>query len=266
MAYLIFLLGAVFGSFLNVCIYRLPRELSLIRPGSHCPQCQRSLAWYENIPIVAYAALGGRCRSCRKPIGWQYPVVEALNGALWVVLYRHFGLSAVWVLYAAMASGLVVSTFIDLEFRIIPDEISLGGLLVGLVASVLVPELHHTAHRGAALLQSVIGALVGGGLLYGTGVLGNVLFRRESMGGGDVKLLAMAGSLMGWQLATLSFFLAPLLAFIPGLMILLWKKSHEIPYGPFLALAIVASLIRGQWLLEVLGVTEVARVMKTYYF
>jgi len=130
----------------------------------------------------------------------------------------------------------------------------------------VVPELHHTTHRGEAHLQSAVGAFVGGGLLYATGVLGNVMFRRESMGGGDVKLLAMAGSIMGWKLAAVSFFLAPLLALIPGLIVLLVKKSHEIPYGPFLSIGILVSLLWGQWLLDMLGVTDVARVLKAYYF
>ena len=251
-----FAIGTFIGSFLNVCIYRLPREQSIVRPRSHCPHCRRTIAWHDNVPILSYLLLRARCRHCGKPIHWRYPVVEALTGALTAWTFARFGLTPQAVVYAVFLWALIVASGIDFEFQIIPDEISIGGLVVGLIVSGLMPQLHGTAAPLVALKRSVLGALVGGGALYLTGLFGTLVFRKEAMGGGDVKLLAMAGSILGWKLVTLAFFLAPLLAIIPGLAVLLWKRSHVIPYGPFLSMALVLSLFIGQRLLDMSGVEE----------
>ena len=260
-----FVIGACIGSFLNVCIYRMPREQSIVHPGSHCPSCEHSIAWYDNIPFVSFMLLRGACRRCRRPIAWRYPLVEALTGLSTVAVLQRFGVGAAGLVYLALVCALITISFIDLEFQIIPDEISLGGLVVGIILSALIPSLHGTASRLLALERSVIGMLVGGGLLYATGLMGDFIFRKESMGGGDIKLLAMAGSLLGWKLVTLTFFLSPMLALIPGTIMLLLKRSHVIPYGPFLSLGLVASLFFGPQILRASGMEDAIRMLWEYY-
>lgn len=252
------------GSFLNVCVYRLPREQSIVHPGSRCPSCRQAIAWHDNIPLLSYALLGGRCRHCRTAIHWRYPVVEALGGVAAVAVLQRFGLNAQGLVYLAFVWALIVASAVDFEFQIIPDEISLGGLVVGLLVSPLVPSLHGAAHWWVALQRSFVGALVGGGPLYLTGTLGTWIFRKEAMGGGDVKLLAMAGSILGWKLAAMTFFLAPVLALGPGVWVLLAKRSHVIPYGPFLSAALVISLFAGGWILQATGVDETLWLIQSY--
>lgn len=285
-----FIVGAVVGSFLNVCIYRLPREQSIVRPRSRCPRCQHPLAWYDNIPLVSYAVLRARCRHCRGTIHWRYPVVEALSGVSTVAVLDRFGLGPQGLVYLCLVWALIVASVIDLEHQIIPDEISLGGLVVGLLVSPLVPQLHGTTQPLTAFLRSLIGVGVGGGLLYTVGTAGGLALlwvrrlgvclrrhpfwrarfahyrhMREVMGGGDVKLLAMAGAVLGWKVVTLTFFLAPLLAVLPGLMVLVCKRSHLIPYGPFLSLALVLALFAGERLLQASGVEDTLKLLWFYY-
>ncbi len=260
-----FALGSCIGSFLNVCIYRMPREQSLVRPRSRCPHCQHLIRWFDNIPLVSFTLLGAKCRNCRRSISWRYPTVELLTGLGAVAIFQRFQLSVVGLVYFVFLCALIVASFIDLEFQIIPDEISVGGLVVGLALSVLIPTLHGTHDRMVALGHSVLGLLVGGGLLYVTGLIGDFLFRKESMGGGDIKLLAMAGSILGWKAVTVTFFLAPLFALIPGVFVLLFKRSHVIPYGPFLSLALIVSLFFGREILLFSGMEETIRLLWEYY-
>ncbi len=260
-----FVIGSCIGSFLNVCIYRMPRDQSIVHPPSRCPKCERPIRWSDNIPVVSFLLLGAKCRHCRTPISWRYPIVELLTGASAVAVAARFGTHVVTFIYVAFVCALIVSSFIDLEFQIIPDEISLGGLVVGLALSVMVPALHGTDSRLLALGRSVIGMLVGGGLLYATGLMGDLIFRKESMGGGDIKLLAMAGSILGWKLVALTFFIAPVFALIPGLCVLFMKKSHVIPYGPFLSIGLIVSLFIGDDLLRMSGVAETFRLLWDYY-
>ena len=262
---LLVVVGSMVGSFLNVCIYRLPREQSIVHPRSRCPRCAHPIAWYDNIPLVSFACLRGRCRSCHRPIRWRYPIVESLTGLSTAAVFHHFGVWPLGLVYLAFVGGLIVSSFIDLEFQIIPDEISLGGLVVGVLLSVALPALHGTESRWLSLGRSVIGLLVGGGLLYGTGLLGDFLFKKESMGGGDVKLLAMAGSILGWKLVVLTFFVSPVLALIPGLFILVRKRSHVLPYGPFLSMGLLVSLFVGERLLQATGIEDMVRLLWEYY-
>ena len=260
-----FVLGAFVGSFLNVCIYRMPREQSVVVPRSRCPECNHPIAWFDNVPLVSDVMLGGRCRHCRGVIHWRYPVVEALSGIAAVAVVQRFGVTPLSTVYLVFVWALIVVSMIDLEHRIIPDEISVYGRWIGMALSFLIPLLHGTGSREIALGRSMIGAMVGGGLLYVTGIVGSVIFRKEAMGGGDVKLLAMAGSLLGWKLVTLTFFLAPLLAIVPGIGVLLVKRSHEIPYGPFLSLALVLSLFVGQTLIQLSGIEDSFRLLWVYY-
>ncbi len=194
--FILFLFGAVIGSFLNVCIWRLPREESVIRPGSHCPHCQKPIAWYHNIPILSFAWLKGGCASCKGKISWRYPVVELLAALtpIWVV--HHFGLRIEALIYTLLCWSLIVVTFVDTIHQIIPDQISVGGLGVGLLVSVVYPSLHHAIHGLGGLRSSIMGALVGGGSIYLTGLIGRWIFKREAMGMGDVKLMGMLGAVL----------------------------------------------------------------------
>lgn len=260
-----FMWGSMLGSFLNVCIYRLPREQSVVRSRSRCPGCKRTIAWYDNVPLVSFALLRAQCRHCRAPISWRYPVVEALTGGATVAVLHRFGVNPVGLIYTAFVAALIAVSFVDLEFQIIPDEISVGGLVAGLALSVLVPALHGTDARLVSLGYSVVGVLAGGGILYGTAIIGDFIFRKESMGGGDIKLLAMAGAILGWKPVLVTFFTAPMLALVPGLLVLAFKKSHIIPYGPFLSLALVISLFYGNDLLRISGMEETFRLLWQFY-
>ena len=260
-----FLWGILWGSFLNVCIYRLPREQSLVHPRSRCTRCHRQIAWHDNIPLLSFALLRGACRHCHKPIRRRYPLVELLTGLMTIAVLERFGLTPIGAIDLAFVYGLIVVSFIDLEFQIIPDEISVGGRGLGVLLSLLVPALHGTTSHVMAAGYAVLGVFVGGGLLYATGLVGDLIFRKESMGGGDIKLLAMAGSILGWKMVTLAFFLAPMLALIPGLFVLLFKRSHVIPYGPFLSLALILAMFFGPAILQASGVEESVSLLWGYY-
>lgn len=249
----IFCLGATVGSFLNVCIYRMPRKESIIRPGSHCPHCKHKIAWYDNIPFLSYIALKGHCRYCGGRISFRYFVVELLTASLILFLSYHFGLSLLFWIYAVLCSSLIVVSFIDIDIQEIPDEISLSGILVGLVLSVIFPQLQGEASHRLALFNSFLGVLAGGGAIYITGLIGNAIFRKESMGGGDVKLMAMIGAFIGWKLVLVAFLIAPFFGAVVGIVLKIKEGKSLIPYGPFLSLASLISIIWGEkiiyWLL-----------------
>lgn len=233
----VFILGTIFGSFLNVCIHRFPRKQSIVWPGSKCPSCEKPIAWYDNIPVLSFFILGGHCRCCQSKISSRYWLVEATTGLVYVWIWFYFGASVYGVVAAIFFSLLLVATVVDLKHEIIPDEISLGGLVCGLVLSSVFPTLHHEFIWWKGLLKALIGLLVGGAVIYLTGTLGNWLFKKDSMGGGDVKLLAMIGSFLGWQKVILVFFFAPVLALPFGFYCKFVKKKEIIPFGPFLSLA-----------------------------
>ncbi len=253
----VFIFGAVVGSFLNVCIHRMPEEgYSLITPPSHCPACKKPVRWHDNIPILSFVFLGGRCRDCKAKISWRYPAVELLTGLVLLALYYKYNLNLNFLAYAVFSCGLIVATFIDIKLRIIPDEISVGGIVAGLLFALIksIPSFRNFPHL--PIKDSLIGALAGGGLIYASGFLGNLIFFKlmkkesiegetESIGGGDVKLLAMIGSFIGWKWTVLTFFMAPFFGAEVGIYVLCVKKSHLIPYGPFLSLAAFLSLFYG---------------------
>lgn len=245
MVVFIFLLGISIGSFLNVCIYRMGREQSIIRPHSYCPQCKKPIRWHDNIPLLSYILLKGRCRDCGQKISLRYFFVELLAGLIFVAIYHRFGLTVSAFTYFILFAGLIVTTFVDFDFQIIPDEISLGGIGVGVILSFIFPILHHAPTHLLGLCQSLIGVLVGGGTLWVLGCVGDFIFKKESMGGGDVKLLAMIGAFLGWKLALLSLPLASLVGAIVGIIIKIKTKESVIAFGPYLALGALAGLFWG---------------------
>lgn len=238
--------GMVIGSFLNVCIVRLPKEdekeRSVVTPGSHCVHCKKPIAWYDNIPVLSYLLLNGKCRFCHKEISFRYALVEMLTGLLFLIFYKYFGLTPVLWPYLVLLCGLIIATFIDIEHRIIPDEITLGGIVVGFILSLFIPELHGSNVHYIGGARSFFGIIIGGGSIYLMGLLGDFIFKKESMGGGDVKLMAMVGAFLGWKLAVLAFFIAPFFGAIVGIVIKVRTKESLIPYGPFLALGSLIAL------------------------
>lgn len=320
---LIFMFGAIVGSFLNVCIVRLPKGQSIVTPGSHCPKCLQAIAWYDNIPLLSWLVLTGKCRQCKAVISFRYWLVECLTASAFYGLYRHYGLDWVLLAYLVMVSGFIVAMFVDFAERIIPDEVSVGGMGAGIVFSVLIPRLHTPGHEeflfgsflaGAlvlacvglgfiypifckhlmeeedasdrmakglvlcallviavvnanashlpaviaphllALSASLSGLIVGGGVVYAMGLVGDIIFKKESMGGGDVKLMAMAGAFLGWKVALLAFFIAPFFGAVYGIIEKIRTKDSAIAYGPFLIAGILVSQFWGEhiimWILN----------------
>ncbi len=248
--FFVFLFGITIGSFLNVCIYRMGREQSIVRPPSHCTACNKPIRWYDNIPLLSYLVLKGRCRDCGAKISFRYFFVELLTGVIFLSIYSRFGLSPATFIYCLFVSGLIVATFVDFDFRIIPDEISVGGIVLGLLLSAAYPRLHNATGPLWGLRDSLLGVLVGGGSLWILGCVGEFIFRKESMGGGDVKLLAMIGSFMGWKIAILCLPLASLLGAVVGIIIKIRTKSSLIAFGPYLSLGAVISLF---WAKDIIG-------------
>jgi leader peptidase (prepilin peptidase)/N-methyltransferase len=248
--FFIFVLGLAVGSFLNVCIYRLPREQSIVKPRSHCPQCKKIINWYDNIPLLSYILLKGKCRSCQARISFQYFVVELLTGLIFILFYNTFGLTPQSLIYIIFSCGLIVATFVDFNFRIIPDEINIGGIILGLVISFIYPQLHSTNIHIFGLYRSFLGIIIGGSVLWLTGIIGDFIFKKETMGGGDVKLLAMIGSFLGWKIALLTFFISPVFGAVVGIIIKIRTKNSLIAYGPYLALGSLVSLFFGNDILR----------------
>lgn len=322
-------LGAIFGSFLNVCIVRLPHEKSVVFPASHCVNCKKQIAWYDNIPLISYLLLGGRCRHCKQGFSFRYFLVELVTAVSFVLFYKYYGWQPILIPYIVMMCGFIVATFVDFEHRIIPDEVSIGGTVVGVFFSLLIPQLHGQEVFWKSGLWSLAGLAAGGGAVYLMGLLGNVIIPRsrrtmgniskeefrqvmqpikpdvfeglwnelarcgylvpkgetadvletfwntkkasdlnlgpdysnwkkrvfgklvgDTMGGGDVKLMAMVGAFMGWKLALLSFFLAPFFGAIYGMIEKIRTKESTIAYGPFLVLGALLSLFKGEAILR----------------
>ena len=329
LAFCFFAFGAIIGSFLNVCIVRLPHGKSVVFPASHCVQCQKAIAWHDNIPLVSYLFLAGCCRYCRKGISVRYFIVELITALSFLLFYKYFGFQIILLPYLIMMCGFIVATFVDFEHRIIPDEVSIGGTVVGFVMSFFIPQLHGQDVFWKGGLWSLIGLLVGGGSIYLMGILGNVIIprsrrkidnilkeeflqvmspikaeefegvwkdlersgyivikeesadvldsfwdikraadlnlgpsfvhlnkkvyqvlRMDTMGGGDVKLMAMVGAFMGWKLALVSFFLAPFFGGLYGIVEKLRTKESTIAYGPFLVIGALISLFKGEAILR----------------
>jgi len=249
---IVFIFGSIIGSFLNVCIYRLPKGKSVVTPASSCPKCGTAISWYDNIPLLSYLILTGKCRSCKAAISFRYFLVELITALLLATIFSVFGLSAKFFAYSIMSCGLIVATFVDFEINEIPDEVSMGGLVVGLVLSFAMPSVFGAVSRGGALLGSFLGAVAGGASIYIIGFLGELVFKKEAMGGGDVKLMAMIGSFLGWKLALLVFFVAPLFGSIVGIILKIKSGRETIPYGPYLSLAALVAVFFGEKIIRLL--------------
>lgn len=236
-----FLFGLVLGSFLNVCIYRVPLKKSIVKPSSSCPHCGHKIRFYDNIPILGYLFLRGRCRYCGRPISIRYLTIELITGLVSAALMIRFGPGLSYLLLLAFTSSLIVISFIDLQYQIIPDVISIPGIILGFISSLFILP--------TGWMDSLIGIAAGGGSFYLIAVFFEKVKGREGMGGGDIKLLAMIGAWMGWKDLPFIILISSLTGLILGGGSLLLNRrglQARIPFGPFLALGALVFLFFGQ--------------------
>lgn len=249
----IFVFGMCIGSFMNVCIYRLPLAKSIADPPrSICPACGHVIRFYDNIPVLSFVWLKGRCRYCGAPISWRYPLVELLTGLAAVGVFFTFGPTLQSLIYFIFIAALLVITFIDLDHKIIPNIITLPGIPLGLLAALGLPAL--------TFKDSVLGLIVGGGSLLIVAWTYHWITRKEGMGGGDIKLLAMVGTIVGWQGVLFTIFVSSAVGTLIGLAVILVKGKNmkfAIPFGPFLSIGAITYIFFGQkviyWYFHVLG-------------
>jgi leader peptidase (prepilin peptidase)/N-methyltransferase len=255
----VFGLGLVIGSFLNVCIYRIPENISLLWPASTCVNCSKRIVWYDNIPVLSYLFLRGKCRYCQDKISALYPIIEIITGIVFLLLFNSVlilqgGLISAYVFYLIFCCLLIVGSFVDLEFYIIPNEITYTGLILAPIAGLLCTGFHNlnstlgyfdnSANQLIASLQaSMLGIFVSGGMIFLCGVIGKLVLRKDAMGFGDVKLMGVIGGFLGWKLGVATFFLAPFFGLLFAIPRLISKKGKMIPYGPFLSLAAFICLL-----------------------
>ena len=240
----IFVLGLCIGSFLNVCIYRLPEGRSIVQPASACTQCGSPLRWYDNIPVLSYVFLRGRCRTCHIAISPRYPIVELLTGMFAFALWLRFGLHPQTVVYFVFVAALLTITFIDIDHRIIPDAISLPGIPIGFALSFFLPQI--------GWLDSLLGIALGGGSLFLVAGGYQLLTGKEGMGGGDIKLLGMIGAFIGWQGVLFTIMISSFSGTAAGLALMLRNRKDmkmAIPFGPFLSIGAIVYVFFGpEWI------------------
>jgi len=243
-----FLTGLCIGSFLNVCIWRIPRDESIAWPGSHCPACNHAIAAWDNIPLLSWLILKGKCRHCHTPISPRYFVVELLTGTLFTAIWLIHGWTLQTPVYLLFTSALILGTFVDLDHLILPDRVTLGGMATGLLLSVVFPSLQGQTERLPALLHSLGGLALGFGILWLVATVGRLVLKREAMGFGDVKLLGAIGACLGWQAVLFSIFISSLSGTLLGLGLIAAGKKElqsKIPYGPHIALAAILWMLFG---------------------
>jgi leader peptidase (prepilin peptidase)/N-methyltransferase len=236
----IFLMGLCIGSFLNVCIYRLPESKSIVHPRSMCPNCDTLIPFYDNIPLFSYLWLKGQCRRCKVKISMRYPVVELLGGLLALGTYLRFGLTIETLIYYVFIAALLMVTFIDLDHGIIPDVITLPGIPICFAASFALPDITYK--------DALLGILIGGGSLFLVAWVYSILTKKDGMGGGDIKLLAMMGAIVGWQGVLFTIFVASLVGTLAGFAVMLQSRKGmklAVPFGPFLSIGSITYIFFG---------------------
>ncbi len=265
-SYVIF--GLIIGSFLNVCIYRLPRHLSIVFPGSHCPSCNKPIRAYDNVPVLAYLWLGGRCRFCRERISLQYPAVELLTGLAFFACARAWGYAPATFFNSLFLSLLIVLVFVDYQHQILPNLITLPGTVVGIalcfaqdsdiyldgLADTVAASLHPSNPAVLVpLVGSVVGALVGSGILFVVGMAYKAVRKRQGLGMGDIKMMALVGAFLGWRLALLTIFAGSLLGSLLGIFLVLFRGRNlqsKLAFGTLLGAAAAFALFFGRPLLS----------------
>jgi leader peptidase (prepilin peptidase)/N-methyltransferase len=240
-AFVLFVVGLLFGSFANVVIYRLPLKKSVVTPRSACPKCANFIAWYDNIPVLSWLLLLGKCRKCQTPISPRYPFVELLTGLVFAAITYKYGYQWTTLEYLIFAWSLIVVSMIDLDLMILPDVFTLSGIVIGLAGAALNPERSFSA--------ALIGVLLGGGFLYAIAYLYLFLRKEEGMGGGDIKLLAWIGAVLGWTSVPFVILVSSILGSIVGLGLALRSQAglkSVIPFSPYLALAALLFILGGE--------------------
>ncbi|MEE9911458.1 MAG: prepilin peptidase [Deltaproteobacteria bacterium] len=235
-----FIFGAAIGSFLNVCIFRIPAQESIVKPLSQCPQCHHPIRFYDNIPIISFLVLRARCRDCGGKISWRYPLVELITAVLALLLFMKFGLTLNFLVFFIFVAVLITISFIDLDHQIIPDILSLPGIPVFLLAAIFIVKVPWH--------EALIGLLIGGGLLFLIAFIYEKMAKREGMGGGDIKLLAMIGGFFGWKSLIFILLFSSFAGAIVGLLAMIVKKKdmkYAVPFGPFLSVAAIAYIFWG---------------------
>ncbi|MDP9055639.1 MAG: prepilin peptidase [Acidobacteriota bacterium] len=256
------LFGLLIGSFLNVCIYRWPRDLSVVRPRSACVDCERPIAWYDNVPILSYLLLRGRCRRCGARIHWRYPLVELLTALCFAYFVSRAGFSPEAAKYCVFSALLIALVFADLDMLILPDELTLGGFLIGLVFALFIPVPdstfrfiaamfgYHPAPRLGMLAEALFGALVPAGAIWFGGWLFEKVRHKQGLGFGDVKMLAMVGAFLGIRGALLTIVLGALAGSLIGIVYIKATgkdpNDYPLPFGSFLGAAALFAAIDGQ--------------------
>jgi len=245
---MVFGFGLIWGSFFNVCIWRMPREESIVRGRSHCPHCSATIPWFHNVPVLAYLWLLGKCHQCRAKISPEYPLVELASGALFVLSYLRFGFTPMGFSAALLSSMLLVLSVIDLHHKIIPDEISLSGIAIGFFLCFWTQHI--------TWIDSLIGILIGGGIFYAIAAGYEKITGREGLGGGDIKLLGMIGAWLGYESVPLVILISSVLGSVVGITLMIIQRKSaktEIPFGPFLSLATLIDLYFGPFIRGFVG-------------
>jgi leader peptidase (prepilin peptidase)/N-methyltransferase len=243
----IFVVGAVVGSFLNVCIFRLPAEASIVKPRSQCPYCHHPIRNCDNIPLISFIILRGKCRDCGGKISWRYPLVELITALLALLLFLKFSLTLSFLIFFIFTAVLIVITFIDLDHQIIPDILTVPGIPIFCLAAIFLLKI--------PWLEALLGLLIGGGILFMIAFVYELISKREGMGGGDIKLLAMIGGFFGWKSLMFILLFSSFSGAIVGITTMIIKKQdmkYAVPFGPFLSAAAVAYLFWGDTFMRLL--------------
>jgi leader peptidase (prepilin peptidase)/N-methyltransferase len=263
--FIVFMFGACLGSFLNVCIYRIPAELSVVKPRSRCPKCMTNLAWKDNIPIFGWIFLGGKCRYCKAPISARYPAVELLTAVLFTLVWLRFPYpeSLLFMPYWLLVFGLVLGTFVDIDEMWLPDRCTIGGMIAGGILSFLIPSMHGVDGHLAGLVHSLVGMGFGFGLFWSISFFGRLILKKDAMGFGDVKLMGALGAFFGFESIVFITFVSSLLGAVIGISCILFGKKEwqsKIPFGPYIALAAIIWMLGGSglWDAYVSWITGVA--------
>ena len=268
-----FAIGACIASFLNVCIWRLPRNESVVRPASHCPNCNTPIRWFQNIPVLSYVALGGKCASCRKPISMRYTIVELLGGILFLAAYLQWAMPAAFAdlpvagmrplfslgsvpAFWLVFSGLILGSFIDLEHFYLPDRVTIGGMLLGVPASFLLPELQLEKTPVDALAWSAAGLAFGFFFLWAMGWVFSKLFKKDALGFGDVKLMGAVGAFFGPTAVLFVLIVSSIVGSVVGIALIIRGRAKlggftAVPYGPFIAAAVLVWMFWGPGLVDI---------------
>ncbi len=244
--FMIFMLGACLGSFYNVCIYRIPKKISIVTPGSSCPFCHKKIPFYFNIPVFSYFMLLGKCKYCKHPFSPRYPIIEGLTGFILLFLFIKFGYSSITLFWFSFISILIIISFIDIDYQIIPDIFSLPGIIIFATSPLFIPQI--------SFQDSILGILLGGGSLYAIALIYYFIKKINGMGGGDIKLLAMIGGAIGWQGVIFTIFIGSLTGTIAGIIIMISSRIIDtklrIPFGPYLSLGAIIYIFFGHELIR----------------